>query len=73
MVLVSSYLSVIVGLSNPVDIVYHLQPVMTLTLLPLAFFIDGQLTYYYYCYYYYYCSITMLIIEKSLCFEVWFM
>lgn len=28
-------------LSNPVDTVYHLQPVMLLTLLPLAFYIDG--------------------------------
>ena len=30
------------GLSNPVDTVYHLQPVMLITLLPLAFAIDGN-------------------------------
>ena len=28
-------------LSNPVDTVFHLQPVMILTLIPLACFIDG--------------------------------
>ena len=29
------------GLSNPVDTVFHLQPVMILTLLPLAILVDG--------------------------------
>ncbi|XP_019850680.1 PREDICTED: solute carrier family 35 member C2-like [Amphimedon queenslandica] len=29
------------GLSNPVNMIYNLQPVMILTLIPLAFFIDG--------------------------------
>jgi solute carrier family 35 protein C2 len=29
------------GLSNPVDTVFHLQPVMILTLLPLAVLVDG--------------------------------
>lgn len=36
------YFSLYADLSNPIDTVYHLQPVMTLTLLPLAFFIDGK-------------------------------
>ena len=30
------------GLNNPINTVYHLQPVMILTLLPLAFLIDGM-------------------------------
>ncbi|XP_065913916.1 solute carrier family 35 member C2-like [Dysidea avara] len=30
------------GLNNPINTVYHLQPVMILTLLPLAFLIDGR-------------------------------
>lgn len=29
------------GLSNPVDMVFHLQPIMILTLLPLAIVVDG--------------------------------
>ena len=32
------------GLSNPIDTVFHLQPVMILTLLPLAVFVDGEET-----------------------------
>ena len=35
---------VAIGLSNPVDTVFHLQPIMILTLLPLALFVDGQST-----------------------------
>jgi len=30
------------GLHNPLDTLYHLQPFMTLTLIPLAFYIEGQ-------------------------------
>lgn len=30
------------GLHNPLDTLYHLQPFMTLTLMPLAFYIEGQ-------------------------------
>lgn len=30
------------GLHNPLDALYHLQPFMTLTLMPLAFYIEGQ-------------------------------
>lgn len=30
------------GLHNPLDALYHLQPFMTLTLIPLAFYIEGQ-------------------------------
>ena len=33
------------GLSNPVNMIYNLQPVMILTLIPLAFFIDGDSLY----------------------------
>jgi len=29
------------GLSNPIDTVFHLQPVMIITLLPLAIYVDG--------------------------------
>ena len=29
------------GLHNPLDTLYHLQPFMTLTLMPLAFYIEG--------------------------------
>lgn len=30
------------GLSNPVDMVFHLQPVMILALLPIAVPVDGK-------------------------------
>lgn len=30
------------GLHNPLDALYHLQPFMTLTLIPLAFYIEGE-------------------------------
>lgn len=30
------------GLHNPLDTLYHLQPFMTLTLIPVAFYIEGQ-------------------------------
>ena len=30
------------GLQNPIDTIYHLQPVMALGLLPLAFIIEGK-------------------------------
>ena len=30
------------GLHNPLDTLYHLQPFMTLTLIPLAFYIEGR-------------------------------
>ena len=29
------------GLHNPLDTLYHLQPFMTLTIIPLAFYIEG--------------------------------
>ena len=29
------------GLSHPLDAIFHLQPIMILALLPLAVFIDG--------------------------------
>ena len=34
--------SCFVGLQNPIDTIYHLQPVMALGLLPLAFVIEGK-------------------------------
>lgn len=30
------------GLHNPLDTLYHLQPFMTLTIIPLAFYIEGE-------------------------------
>ncbi|RDD47281.1 Solute carrier family 35 member C2 [Trichoplax sp. H2] len=30
-----------VGLANPIDLMFHLQPIMAITLLPLAVFIEG--------------------------------
>lgn len=37
------YISVhFTGLHNPLDTLYHLQPFMTLTLMPLAFYIEGK-------------------------------
>ena len=30
------------GLSNPLDTIYHLQPIMILTLVPLATLVDGR-------------------------------
>ena len=30
------------GLHNPLDALYHLQPFMTLTLIPLVFYIEGE-------------------------------
>lgn len=34
---------VFVGLHNPIDTIYHLQPLMVLTLAPLAFYMEGRL------------------------------
>ena len=30
------------GLGNPIDLMFHLQPIMAITLLPLAVFIEGN-------------------------------
>lgn len=32
------------GLSNPIDMVYHIQPWMTVSLLPLAVIMEGIVT-----------------------------
>ena len=42
------------GLQNPIDTIYHLQPVMALGLLPLAFIIEGK-------------SLFMIVESHSLC------
>ena len=34
--------NIFLGLHNPLDTLYHLQPFMTLTLMPLAFYIEGR-------------------------------
>ena len=32
----------ITGLRNPIDTLYHVQPIMTFSLMPLAFIIEGM-------------------------------
>ena len=50
-----------IGLEHPIDLIYHIQPLMILTLLPIAIGIEGTQ----YCYYGFKKKLSNAIIRNS--------